>query len=30
VALLAVAASVPPFCSLIFEEWARRTGRLDR
>jgi hypothetical protein len=25
-----VAASVPPFCSLLFEEWARRTGRLDR
>jgi integral membrane protein len=30
VALLAIAASVPPFCSLLFEEWARRTGRLDR
>jgi integral membrane protein len=29
VALLAVGASVPPFCSLLFEEWARRTGRLD-
>jgi integral membrane protein len=29
VALLALAASVPPFCTVVFEEWARRTGRLD-
>jgi integral membrane protein len=29
VALLALAASVPPFCTVAFEEWARRTGRLD-
>jgi integral membrane protein len=29
VALLALAASVPPFCTVLFEEWARRTGRLD-
>jgi integral membrane protein len=28
-ALLALAASVPPFCTIAFEEWARRTGRLD-
>jgi integral membrane protein len=28
-ALLALAASVPPFCTVLFEEWARRTGRLD-
>ena len=29
VAVLAVAASVPPLGTLAFEEWARRTGRLD-
>jgi integral membrane protein len=29
VALLALAASVPPFCTVVFEVWARRTGRLD-
>ena len=29
VTLLALAASVPPFCTLAFEEWARRTGRLE-
>jgi len=29
VALLALVASVPPFCTVVFEEWARRTGRLD-
>ena len=29
VALFALAASVPPFCTVLFEEWARRTGRLD-
>ena len=29
VALLALAASVPPFCTLLFEVWAARTGRLD-
>ena len=29
VALLALVASVPPFCTVAFEEWARRTGRLD-
>lgn len=28
-ALLALAAAVPPFCTVIFEEWARRSGRLD-
>ena len=28
-ALLALVASVPPFCTVLFEEWARRTGRLD-
>jgi integral membrane protein len=28
-ALLALAASVPPFCTVVFEVWARRTGRLD-
>ncbi len=27
-ALLALVASVPPFCTVVFEEWARRTGRL--
>lgn len=27
--LLAVAAAVPPFMTLVFEIWARRTGRLD-
>jgi integral membrane protein len=29
VALLALAASVPPFCTVLFEQWAQRTGRLD-
>lgn len=28
VALLALAASVPPFCTVLFEQWAERTGRL--
>ena len=28
VALLALAASVPPFCTVLFERWAERTGRL--
>ena len=28
--LLALVASVPPFCSLLFERWATRTGRLPR
>ncbi len=28
-ALLALVASVPPFCTVVFEVWARRTGRLD-
>ena len=26
--LLALVASVPPFGSIVFERWARRTGRL--
>jgi len=30
VAVLALAASVPPFCTVLFEVWADRTGRLDR
>jgi integral membrane protein len=30
VALVALAASVPPFCTVAFEQWAQRTGRLDR
>jgi integral membrane protein len=30
VGLVALAASVPPFCTILFEEWARRTGRLGR
>ncbi|HRD63454.1 MAG TPA: DUF3817 domain-containing protein [Nocardioides sp.] len=25
---LALIASIPPFCTVLFEEWARRTGRL--
>ena len=29
VAVLALAASVPPFCTVLFEVWARRTGRLE-
>jgi len=29
VCLLALAASVPPFCTIAFEEWARRSGRLQ-
>jgi integral membrane protein len=28
--LLALAASVPPFATVAFEVWARRTGRLPR
>jgi integral membrane protein len=28
-AFVALASSVPPFCTVVFEEWARRTGRLD-
>jgi integral membrane protein len=28
VGLLALVASVPPFCTVLFETWARRTGRL--
>jgi integral membrane protein len=28
--LLALAASIPPFGSLVFEQWASRTGRLGR
>jgi integral membrane protein len=28
IALLALAASVPPLCTVVFERWARRTGRL--
>ena len=27
-ALLALAASVPPLCTVVVEGWARRTGRL--
>jgi integral membrane protein len=27
-ALLALAASIPPFATVVFEWWARRTGRL--
>jgi integral membrane protein len=30
VALLALAASIPPFCTVLFEVWAQRTGRLER
>jgi integral membrane protein len=29
-AVLALAASVPPFCTVLFELWADRTGRLAR
>jgi integral membrane protein len=29
VAAVALGASVPPFCTLLFELWAERTGRLD-
>jgi len=29
VAFVALAASVPPFCTLLFELWAERTGRLE-
>jgi integral membrane protein len=28
-ALVALVASIPPFATVVFEEWARRTGRLD-
>ena len=28
VAAVALAASVPPFCTVLFELWADRTGRL--
>lgn len=27
--VLALAASIPPFGSLVFEQWAARTGRLE-
>jgi len=27
-ALLALVASVPPLCTVVFERWARRTGQL--
>ncbi len=27
--LVGLAASIPPFATLAFEEWARRTGRLQ-
>jgi integral membrane protein len=27
--LLALAASIPPFATVVFEVWARRTGRLE-
>src|SRR4051794_4866977 len=27
-AVLALIASVPPLCTVVFERWARRTGRL--
>jgi integral membrane protein len=30
VGLLALVASVPPFCTALFEQWADRTGRLGR
>ncbi|NED99413.1 DUF3817 domain-containing protein [Phytoactinopolyspora halotolerans] len=26
---LALAAAVPPFCTVLFDVWAERTGRLD-
>ncbi|WP_129667018.1 DUF3817 domain-containing protein [Phytoactinopolyspora endophytica] len=26
---LALVAAVPPFCTVIFDAWAERTGRLD-
>jgi integral membrane protein len=29
VALLALASSVPPFCTVLFEVWADRSGRLE-
>jgi integral membrane protein len=29
VGVLALAVSVPPVCTLLFERWARRTGRLE-
>ncbi len=29
VALTALAAAIPPFCTVFFEMWAERTGRLD-
>ncbi|WP_239073088.1 DUF3817 domain-containing protein [Sediminihabitans luteus] len=28
--LLALVAAVPPFCTLVFDVWARRTGRFAR
>jgi integral membrane protein len=28
ITLLALVSSVPPFCSVVFEQWAARTGRL--
>lgn len=27
--LLALAASIPPFATVVFELWAKRTGKLD-
>lgn len=30
VAIVALAASIPPFFTIIFEQWAARTGRLPR
>jgi integral membrane protein len=29
VGVLAIAASVPPFCTVLYEQWAERTGRLS-
>jgi integral membrane protein len=29
VAFVALAASIPPFCTVLFERWAGRSGRLD-
>lgn len=28
--LLALAASIPPFATVVFELWAKRTGKLDQ
>jgi hypothetical protein len=27
--MLALGASIPPFCTVWFEKWAKRTGRLE-